>query len=447
MILSRITPTANPLPALLIGMLLFFGSVPVVAAPDDGVFARGEGAFARGDFAEAYRIFADLLNSRPGDAEADFMLGRSAYEIGDYEAAIFAFERVLIAHPESDRARLELARVCFATGDFEASRSYFNAVLANDPPRTVRQNIQAFLARIDRATCRHTVGGMFSLALSFDDNVHASPVDEQVQTLLGQVTLTGATANPRKDRIVQPTLLLNHAYRSRPKGVIWQSSAVTHHAIYAEEDDLDLSLVGVSSGPVWQTSSLQFSLPASFNYLTLDSRRYLSTSGLGAELIWLAKPRLSLGFSLQGSRLNYADEARDAWQYRFELRPVGVWDDNRLSGGLGLELNDARQDRTGYQRLFASIGYERPLFLGLTGSCGYRIKRTRYEDEEPMFGRVRRDTLHEISLGLSRPVWQSADGRSRVVAQLQHVITDANANIDLYEYDKNVTTLAFSLRF
>jgi tetratricopeptide (TPR) repeat protein len=429
--------------AVMVGLLA--GSV--AAEPAGALLAGGQTAFARGDYATAYRTFLELLASRPGDPEVDFLLGRSAYEIGDYEAAIFAFERVLIAHPESDRARLELGRTCFAIGDFEASRGYFNAVLANDPPLTVRQNIQAFLVRIERAVQRHTLGGMFSLAASYDDNVYASPVEEQIQTLIGEITLAGPTAKPRSDSILQPTLLLNHGYRPRPQGMFWQTSAVTHHAFYRDEDELDLALVGLSSGPVWQTPSWQLALPVSFNYLTLDSERYLTGSGLGAELTWLAQPQLSLALSLQGSRLNYANDDRDAWQYRAELRPVLVVGDRRLSAGFGVEINDARTDRTGYLRRLAALGYEQRLFWGLTGSLGYRLKWTRYEDEEPMFGRVRRDAIHDFSFSLSRPIWRSASGGRQLLAQLQHVITDAQANIDLYEYDKNVTTLTLSLRF
>lgn len=442
--LSRLRSVTAQLLTLLV---ILCAIAPAAAASADPTAAVGKEAFARGDFAAAYRIFTALLASDPGDAESDFLLGRSAYETGDFETAIFAFERVLMVHPESDRARLELARVHFAIGDFEAARSGFEAVLASNPPAAVRQNIQVFLTRIDRATRRHTLGGMFSLALSFDDNVYASPADERINTLIGEVTLTGATARPRRDRIRQPTLLLNHTYRSRPRAMAWQTTAVTQHAFYQREDTLDYSLVGLSSGPLWQTSSLQLSLPASFNYLSLDSRRYLTTAGVGADLTWLANAQLSLGVSLQGNRLNYANDDRDAWQYRFELRPVGTWSNYRVSVGLGLEVNDARADWAGYLRYIGSVGYERKLFWGLTGTCGYRLKRTHYDEREALFSRTRKDTLNEFSFGLSRPVWQSADGRSRIVAQVQHVYTEAKANIDLYEYDKNLTTLALSLRF
>jgi len=430
---------------LLLTLLVLF--IAVSSASAATTFSKGKEAFDRGDFPVAYRIFTDLLASNPGDAEADFLLGRSAYEIGDFETAIFAFERVLMSHPESDRARLELARVHFAVGDFEAARKGFEVVLANNPPAAVQQNIQVFLTRIDRATRRHTFGGMFSLAFSLDDNVYASPADERINTLLGQVTLTGATAKPLRDHIWQPTLLLNHTYRSRPKAMAWQTTAVTQHAFYEREQELDYNLVGLSSGPLWQSSSLQLSLPVSFNYLSLDSRRYLTTAGIGAELIWLAGSKVNLGVNLQASRLNYANDDRDAWQYRFELRPVGTWGSNRFSAGLGLELNDAREDWAGYLRYIVSVGYERPLFWGITGSCGYRLKRTGYDGKEPLFDRTRKDTLHEFSAGLTRPLWQATDGRSRVLAQLQHVYTDAEANVDLYDYEKNLTTLALSLSF
>ncbi|WP_303722961.1 hypothetical protein [Malonomonas rubra] len=85
---------------------------------------------------------------------------------------------MLISQPEADRDRLELTRSQFSIGDLEAARSQFNQVLANHPPAMV--HIKSSLELISTAAQRHIWSGSVSLGLSYDDDVYASPLDEQI---------------------------------------------------------------------------------------------------------------------------------------------------------------------------------------------------------------------------------------------------------------------------
>ena len=431
--------------ALCLSACALLASPPATARAADLQVANE--AFVRGDFARAYTILQALTASRPGDPEVDFLLGRSAYQLGDYETAVFAFERVLIARPEADRVRLELGRSYFQLGEFSSARASFEQVLAKDPPPAVRGNIVRYLERLERASRSHLFSGLLSLALSYDDNVRSSPVDERIATVLGEVTLDGAGARPEEDLIAQTTLALNHLYRSHPRRPGWLSGLLLYNASYFDEQDLNLSLVSLKTGPTWSRGIWQARLQGTGNYLTLDGERYLSSGGLELEQNWQFGPTYHLDLSGAWTSLNYAEDARDAQTYRLLLRPSAVWGQTRLSLGMSGELSEADDDQFSYLRYQLRADVERQLPWRLTGKLGYRWQDSDYDGAAPLFGRARHDRLREVSVELQRPLWTRPSGGGRLLAQLRYVATDTLSNIPLYRYDKQVATFGLSYLF
>lgn len=443
----QVLPGGRLLIRRLLLLLVFSFLVVASASAADVRFQTGKVAFEHGEFAAAYKIFQQLLQQQPGNPEIDFLLGRSAFELGDYEAAIFAFERVLIADPSADRVRLELGRSYFEIGDLEAARSQFNRVLKNRPPPVVRQNIERYLEQLEKVARKHSLSGSLTLSLSYDDNVYASPVDEQIGTVLGNVTLTGSGATPQDDLINRNSLQVNHLYRNHPKEVGWLSTLQAHSALYGAEDNLNLTLLGVSSGPLWQQGKQFTKVQFNASYLTLDQERYLSLAGLSAEHSRSLGDKLTLTLATQLTRLDYASSGRDANQYRVELKPGWTLKNGSLLAGVAVEGNSAKQDEYSYFRTMLQMRYQRSLPWQVTGLIGVRLQQTDYDGVIALFNRARKDWLRELSIGLSRPVWQDIATGRRVQAQLLGTFTKVNSNIDLYEYDKQVFSFALSYLF
>lgn len=409
-------------------------------------FQTGKSLFEHGDFNGAFSIFQQLVQQNPGDPELDFLLGRSAFEIGDYETAIFAFERVLIARPEADRVRLELGRSYFELGEFESARTSFREVLEHNPPINVRTNIERYLQLIDKASRQHQFSGMLSLGLSYDDNAYTSPIDDRIKTILDIINLTGNNATPQEDFISQSTLALSHLYRKHPRRPGWLTGLLFYNASYFDNQDLNLNLLGLSTGPIWSLGTWQGRVQGSFNYLTLDNDRYLTTAGLDLEETWRPNATYSLGLLGALTRLNYASDNRDADQYRLLARPAGTWGKNRLSADLGGEWSEARDDQYSYFRYLFRIGYERRLPWQVAMNLGYRLQDTIYTGLAPLFGKKRQDIMRESSLVLSRVFWTRPKGE-QLRALLSYVYTYTTSNIDLYKYDKQVLSFALSYLF
>lgn len=408
-------------------------------------FKDGQAAFERGEFKSALRIFQQLVGKNPGDPELDFMLGRSAFQSGDYETAVFAFERVLMARPEADRVRLEMGRSFFELGELESARDSFQTVLDHNPPVNVSANIERYLLRIDKASLPYRFSGLLSLALSYDNNVHYSPIEEQIQGVDGIITLDKETATPQEDLISQNTLALNHLYRQHPQLPGWMTGLVLYNAIYFEEQNLNLSMLGINTGPIWQQGAWQGKLQGSYNYLTLDDAHYLTTAGIELEETWQRDAGFGVGLLGSMTILDYEIVERQAQQYRMLIKPTWAWQNSRLSSNFGVELSDARDNQHSYQRFLLKISWERKIPWQMILSLGGRWQDSAYKDEAPLFGKKRHDVLGEASLGLSRVVWSKPIDNRQLRALLNFVVSDASSNIDLYQYDKQV--LSFSLSY
>ncbi|MEE4263420.1 MAG: tetratricopeptide repeat protein, partial [Desulfobacteraceae bacterium] len=195
-----------------IGLALFCSTSGAVASEPSDIFQEGVICFNSSNYDDAYKLFLKAFKADPGNSTINFYLGRAAFEIGNYEMALMAFERILIAQPESIRIKLEVARTYYRLGLRENARQYFEEVLASNPPVAVRQNIKFFLADIEMAEKNHFFSGQIAAALDWDDNVYVAPVNDIVDTAIGDVKLTGKTAKPIDDWIFNTTASVNHNY-------------------------------------------------------------------------------------------------------------------------------------------------------------------------------------------------------------------------------------------
>ena len=113
-----------------------------------------------------------------------FLEGARLLQAGDYEAAAQAF-RAILQRTNSPRVKLELARTLFLLKQYRESRALFREVqLEADVPWQVRDNIDAFIQRID-----DIVGYVrFSVSLVGDSNPRN--ITSQREFTIGGVRLT-----------------------------------------------------------------------------------------------------------------------------------------------------------------------------------------------------------------------------------------------------------------
>jgi len=430
----------------LLSIVLVFAAGTVRADP----LAEGRAKMAAQDYEGAYHAFWAAFEQQPASPEINFLLGRAAFESGRFEEAVMAYERALMYSPDSDRIRLELARTYMRLGSTEMARHYFQEVLAADPPEAVRQHIQRFLAALDAAEKKHLFTGALTVGIGHDSNVHTSPVSNIVNTVLGDVTLSGNAASVTSSQVLNTNLALSHVYREHSGSPLTWRTAFTHfNAFHDAASDRDIKLYGISTGPIWSKDNLLIRTALSFDRIDLGSNPYLDLFGISGGLTRVLNQHVALNAdAAMRKKNNHHDGNRDADNYSFNLGSVLSYGKNRFNVTLGLETEQARVAlNNNYDRMRLQVLYDRALARDFTFFAAFRYQDTDYDGVAPLFGVVRRDETTTYSAGVSRLLWRSANSARSLTLQASHTHTEARSNIRLYDYRKDVSTVAVTLAF
>lgn len=437
------------LPLLLAASFILAPAPPLWAESADPL-ASGRQHLNEGRFEQAYLDLYEAFKQAPDHPEVNFLLGRAAFESGRLEEAVMAYDRVLAQNPTAARVKLELARTYLRLGSRELAKQYFKEVLDTNPPEAVWQNIQKFLTAIEAAEKHHFINGLITVGVGYDDNVRTAPVSDTVPTVIGNVTLTGDTAVPNSNYIFNTTALINHVYRSEPGSPwTWKSTFTNYNAVNETASDLDITLYGFSTGPTWQREKflLQGSLLA--NQINLGYDRYLGIIGVNTSLTWLYSQYLffNTGLTIQDKNF-YQDGGKDSTNTALSFGPVYVNGKNRFSLIGAYEKESAFTDlNNSYDRRSLTFRYDRQLPYDLNAYASIKREESDYTDLESLFNVVRADEKEYYNLGLSRICWRSPDQSQSLISQLAYSRTEADSNIGLYEYKKNVVTLAVTYTF
>lgn len=187
------------------------------------------------------------------DPQRTFEQAMKHRKSGDLQTAIRAFQDVLSNRPELHRARLELAVAYLQALNFSEARKQAEQVMnAPGTPEAVKQKIQEFLVRVDLSSPKHTWTSRVSLGFIHDSNVNAGPDDS---------VLTAFPVSPSSievsDNALQLRAGVSHRYisgnnlnlaNSKP-AFLWLSQASIYSTNYRNEDDFDLDIISLSTGP------------------------------------------------------------------------------------------------------------------------------------------------------------------------------------------------------
>ncbi|OGQ98323.1 MAG: hypothetical protein A2505_07630 [Deltaproteobacteria bacterium RIFOXYD12_FULL_55_16] len=411
-------------------------------------YLQGKQYLEQERFEEAYTELYKAFLLEPGNPELNFQLGRAAFETSRFEEAIMAYERVLIADPEAMRVKLEMARAFLQLGSKEVARQFFKEVLATNPPEQVWKNIETFLAAINASEQKHFISGTLTLGHAWDDNARSAPLSSQVSVGTFEFQLTGQSATPQSDQINSATLVLNHLYKNEEYPFMWKTAATSYNALYQSLHDLEVNYLGLATGPVFQKDNYLWDVQALGSAIDVEHDRYQSAFGAASSLaVFFSKNILGTVAIKAEEKNNYLDPGRDALNLLLSAMPVLVFDHNRLSLLLAKENENAADEVNSYDRFAWKLRYDLTLpddsaiFAGL----GYTL--TDYDAPHSFFSIYRHDKVQELTAGISHQLWQDSARNQALLMQLSHTYTNADSNIDLYTYKKNVTELNLTVSF
>ena len=211
-------------------------------------------------------LVALLLACNPLQADQiqeDFDEALQAIDQNQLRTARERLTNLLTTNPSLSRARLELARVYYLSQDYTKAREEAQRV-ADDPntPPAVRATVLAFLAQIDadqkRNMARHQWTPSIYAGLMYDSNVNVGP-SRDIIDINGTPGLVLPESQEKDDFAMVISPGIAHTWNpgrrfeaGEQQGFfLWQSQANAYYRAYADEDDYDLGILTLRTGPAW----------------------------------------------------------------------------------------------------------------------------------------------------------------------------------------------------
>ena len=394
--------------------------------------------FDAGNYTQAVRLLRVAFRKDPGSVDINFLLGMAHAATGNHEAATMAFDRVIIMNPELPRVELELAKSYFGLRLYEVAETHFRNVLDKAPPKQVKENIGLYLDKIRKAKKRHVFSGNVAVSAVIDSNARVSPG--------GDVSLPGLddtiTIPVEQDAYVTQSLTLTHEVKIKPRRRSWVTSFSNYNAQYDTESDLDLNYFGLLSGPRFQFGKTRLDLKGAGTFVRKDYHDYLRGLGLATTAARRITDRFWLSLALRmEDRKYYQTPENNGFALTSAIMPSYIWGKILITGSAGYSVTNADASSESFDKLSLGLRLTRKLPLNSSGFVAYRFDHALYDARGAFSTSRREDNVHQVMIGLQKRVF------TRVGAALTHSCTRAYSNTDLYDYDRNVTSLSLRYSF
>jgi len=382
-------------------------------------------------------------------------------ETGNIYSAIEDFQSILSTQPKLHRARLEMAVAYYQIYKFDEAVKEAEVVL-NDPqtPPNVRVSILAFMAQVKQDAERLNQGQStwkfpFEFGYVYDTNINIGPDN----------TVVTPGDEKKRDSGTIISVGIDHTYQTgkrynlgtNPANLLWQSGVNIYHKGYFNEDEYDLSVVSLRTGPTLvSTGNWRSNLTLQEDIISWGGEKYAIFSYLLPSYTWHFG---DTGFeSTADAIISRRDYSRPGYRGR-----DSVYLAPRLSVGYTF-YNGKMAALTGIQYINENAkddAYSQDaICFFLTGSwkflehntlfAGYIQTESRYDAAPvpglPDWGSPRDEITRQYKLGYIHTFkdfgWLTDWDFN---AEVMH--TSANSNLPAYDYSRSETTITLSRRF
>ena len=364
-----------------------------------------------GRHAAAYALLAPQESERAGDPQFDLLLGIAAVETGRHTLAVFALARVLALQPDNARARAEIGRAYLALGESASAKRELQAVRGQNVPPEVARSLDRLLSAIDRAPTepKPSFAGFIEAAVGRDTNVNSatSAGSIAIPGLIGDFTLTGDS----RSRDAWFSSLAGGFNARIPVNREWAVVGGVSGAgrFNGGESRFDTTAVDGNAGVAWTRGANRVTAALQGGIFEVDSDKLRDYTGPSLQWQHTHNARNQTTAFMQHVRLRYdgSNDVRDVNRNIYGVGHAHVLQGgktmmfgsfylgsetgrNDLPSGVNIAGNDVIGFRVGAQHTLD------PRWL-LFGALAHEARD--YENADPLFQRVRDDTLTTLSLG------------------------------------------------
>jgi len=409
-------------------------------------YSKGLTSFNQKDYQTSFDIFDKLVYQYPSHEQINYYYGRSAFELKKYEFALTAYDRILISNPTNHRVRLEYARTLFLIQSYKEAKKEFGLVLSSPIPVSVRQNVEKFLAMIERKEKSYILNNVVVLGLGWDSNINNNTY-ESYTDILGGLRLNNNT-DKKSDSDFKAVLVGNLIVpiKSNEK-LSWESTGVTYAKEQRNYHYNDIFLISLESGVGYTDRRYKNLFSFTYDHVWLGGDQTLYQYGIKNTTKYNIYQKQLVTIDLKYKKKKLIQEINN--QRHSNIRE---FDFNYL---IPLTNKDKLNLFTSYVRERKELGtridinkntykyklaYTKNILKYYDVTLGYQLELNRYKEQGTIIQK-RKDDTKNITLGILKKIDQSKS------VMLEFTNIDNDSSINLYTYKKRSVNLSFTYTF
>lgn len=406
----------------------------------------------------ASSIMAADTTEEQFDPEAFFKQGMKEREEGAPYKSIESFQTILSNKPALHRARLELAVAYMQTLQYREAEQQAQAVL-DDPqtPPSVRVSILAFLAQLkkdaEQLIPQHDHKFNLSAGILFDSNVNVGPSSDVININGDLLDIT--SGQPVSDSALVLTAGYDHSYRTgkalrfgQSTGMLfWQSGATLYNRGYDEEGEFDLTVLSLRTGPAIVTNSkLRGNIALQADHIRLGDEKLANYIGIQPSLTWAFDASTELTIDAEVTERDFeqeSDQGRDAEYYAVGASLGKGYKNNTVGVQAGFEYFNTQAREAEYSNdgwgAYAGVNWQVKPEGSVFGRLSYN--ESEYGGIVTGVGKVRDEEEIQLIIGGKHMIANEFE------LSLLWMRTEAESNVELYEYERNQISFNVSRKF
>ena len=416
---------------------LFLLNVTIAA---ESVFPLLERYIKQQQYIQAYQQAIKLRLDNEGDPRFDYLYGLSALQTGHYNEAVFALDRVTVSTPNVIRPRLELARAYLKLNNKSAAIKEFNDVLRLSPPPAVRQNVQVYIAKLEKKgsteIARQSITKrLASFSIGYDDNINFGYDGNEIDVpLFGFITLDDSSVKQKSGFAEAKFQIKHRKIMDKTKSSFFLANLT--HKKYFKSSDFDLTDLDLRAGMTLNRGKRQYQFVARTRPVVLDGELHSNTLGLDVvtRKALGAGSVASIQFSADkydNKKLSESDRKRAVLSARLDKQINEI--QHQFNLYWGKEWPDEDEGKK-YSRDILGVGYlvAKEWNEKNRSSIGLDYRHYKHQGTYPVYPDNKRKDDQTI-LKVSHE-WQIND-KAALIFSARHIRNDSN--LELYETKRN----------
>ena len=420
--------------------ILFFSTIhaETIDSSYEIAIAKAVSNIEMNDFKRAIEILKDVLRKKPEDERATLYLGIALSRSGNRETEE-VLKKALLLNPNNPRTNLELGIYYFNRGIHDEAADYFRNTIALAPKSELSEKAEDYLKHVKPVSIEKRWSLNFSLGGQYDNNVvldsGAGPLPE------GITSKSDWTA----------VLYLKGIYKLLSQKKLQGSVAYSfYQGLNTNLTDFNVTSNLFDINVIYDfTPNLSLKGVYQFEYIlvggnTYDYAHYISPilivsegNGFSTELHYRYKD-----VNYKDSDLFYDNSDRTGFNNIFKIiQNIPIADTALLRLGYSHDVDNAKVSYWSYNgdKGEAELQWNLPhkIFIDLYGE--YYVKD--YQGIFPGTGKERYDKISTGSISATK------DFSERFSVTLGQLYMNNKSNIDIYDYNRAITSLFVNVRF